>query len=1525
MPNLALRINPNFVQYVSENIIVFVSGCNIILYSLETKEQKFIPRKSTQRRITYLSVGHMKTQRPNDTFLNGTKSKLNYTINTTHNFDLKDILICTGEYSNEEDLFYITVTKPNSNNTQYTIKSTETNWIVKYAAILNNSQYCVALSKRLNNKTNKKISIPTSRISFIKYSSETFISQEVISEDLMFCCYNPKNTIEIVLCGKGYLRLWNVFINEGILKEHQQRFLRGKQEKEKTFIKAQFFEKKPFLLIVGTLENVFYIIDSFQVIHELNVNYSIENIFDLNIQNLRNSDEDEEEIMKLKEKIDSINKNNLDSKLREIIMLSSTLANNTDEDQGGDKSNRSNKSNNNNTNYNGLFDNNNKTSYNENKFGQTSKDEVFQRLYKSKKVEIIDEKIVKDNPVKFFELINDNLLFIIYSKDGCSLLYKIDWNKNNKDTVNEINFRKWKADESRIIRVSKNIKTIYGYSLYKPGNDLILIAETYPKKRSKDKINNNSLISLYKLKKVLLKDQNYNTNQHSLTFEYELFNGFFDSTEIKHIDFDEKKQNIYFINSLNNLTCFSILKGEYVLNHPFNEQVNSLSVNSTNNLIAISFPNKVCIYGNLKNNCILYSNLSVEDSIIKWSIKGDFLLVAGKNKAVNNMYCVYFIETEHFETIDVMENISSKVEEIKLIDNDKYLFLRLSSSFIAGMYLNLYCNSESLFEVAGKAVSSNYFKLIFSTSLKNSKISSFDYDPILKLLIAVDSINKKFHIIGKSKEDKKIRCQYYSNLTTIKLIKELNILIGGDDTGIIHIFSWPLKHYETSIKTGNIYDNLLSSLNLDLGAISKILSFKNYSSLITTTVNSSIYVGDLLISKDSDYRKFEYFQKGVKPQIELFITPYILYEVKTEDVVRKEINGEMMEKAKEVLKKTMDENIKEIQNTHLDELDNMKNNLTQNTNDERNKYLLIENEINQIKSSMNEEFEEKKNDALNDKRIYQNKCDEKIHLYDSEIDRLQKELQQIKTDIENKYNTEGDSQKEFYDKIMTEYNTKFDQLKKDTTISLNKLVNLSCEYNEASDQILKDYKQLVDNLDNKMNLTKEQNKKILFEKSNRLEEAKKQEDEHKSKLEEKIKDSDKLIEKNVEIKQNIINATQRTITFQEQLLETEKNLVKIDKKLEDLVIKNKHLEQIRFVLEHRMTSLEKEKAPLEGQCNFLENQKNKLTDEFNKIILQINKNNQELENKQSQLRASLIQNYEVHDQKNYIETKLIQLKKEVEKFLQNYQSNDEEKSLNENKATKVALNFKLFYDKYFSTSIEDELLNYQYYSQKLQEQTDKDGIANNFDLIMRNKAEEKLIAEKQKVEELKLVKENGFKRIQNENTILITECNRLRKNLHEIYMHVIDIEQRFEALTNINPKLSKSDIVAQIKEFIRITHEKIKANYAQTKKNTKIKKFGKSQSMKKVVSDKDFNKLIEENMNKNKINGNKIKNKEWNSNKNNNEGDLNNPYTNIIKIKALKKRNDSFTVSSGNNNLTSANKNKAGKTKEILPVIGNNK
>ena len=93
-------------------------------------------------------MGYTKIQRLNETSSNMTKSRLNYTANSFQSNDLRDILICTGEYSDEENSFYITVTKPGFNNNQYIIKSNETNWIVNFTTILNNSQYCVALSKK---------------------------------------------------------------------------------------------------------------------------------------------------------------------------------------------------------------------------------------------------------------------------------------------------------------------------------------------------------------------------------------------------------------------------------------------------------------------------------------------------------------------------------------------------------------------------------------------------------------------------------------------------------------------------------------------------------------------------------------------------------------------------------------------------------------------------------------------------------------------------------------------------------------------------------------------------------------------------------------------------------------------------------------------------------------------------------------------------------------------------------------------------------------------------------------------------------------------------------------------------------------------------------------------------------------------------------------------------------------------------------------------------------------------------------
>ena len=1334
-------------------------------------------------------------------------------------------MICLGEYSDTEQYFFLTFIKPSNPGVQYQVKSTEKFYIINFCNILNNTNYCISLAqKKSTNKAN--LNTTSTRISFSRYYSENFICQETINEDLTYCCYNPKNTIEIIVCGKGYLRLWNIFINEGALKEHQQRFISGKKEKEHNFIKAQFFDKKSFLLIVGTQENMFYIIDSFSIIHEINMCYSYENIYDLNIQNILYFKESYD-IGNLKETIDSLNKNDLDTQLKKISLLTNPNIkdNKTYTKKNSDDSLLKEDS---------MSLNESSNELAKSQANKKGKDDVFKRLYISKNIDFKDTKINKNNKVQFFELINDNLLFVIYEKDGCCLLYKIDWNKRNMDSESEDEFKKWKVSDSRIIRIAKNIKNIIGFTMYKPKNDIILIVDSY-----EDIISKKSYISLIKLKKVLMKEKKITNNM--INFEYEALKGYFENYNLKYIDFQEKKQNVFIIDTNNNLKIFNLLQKKYIANHQYNENILSLSINPNFNLYALAFAQKVIIYGMLGNEITPFCDLEVEDPLVQWNEKGDYLVICGVNKIVRKQktYCLYFVDCKYFNTINVFENILYKIKLMKFFDNDRYLFCLSSNSLIIGMYLRIYDDSILSHEI-NQNLASNNFKMIFMHNPKGKNYSDIEFDSKLGLVLALEENNNKMYIMSILNDKKKshsynknynIFTEVNCNLTTIKLIKELQVLLGGNSNGSINIYKWPFKDYDIN-EVKNINDNLIFTLTLDLYPISKLINFRNYTNFICCTENHHIYLLNLLIQKNTqNYSTFEYFKKNYKPQLEIIIPPYDMYESNLDDIIQKEVNVYILNKAMEKIKVFMDDDIDDMNNLYKLEANNMETEMKKSTKNEILKYENICNEIIDLKNEMTTDTEKALDEMKNNIKNADEKYKNKISLYDEEIERLKNEFQALKDAIEEKYNTEAEQQRIDYDKVLYEYNHKYKKLKEETYKSLNNLVNISTEYDEASDKIISDYKTLITNLDQKIQITSVNNEVILKEEKEKLKQEKIMEEKHKEKLEQKVKDSDKLIEKNVEIKQSIINVTQRTITFQEQLLETEKNLVKIDKKLEDLIVKNKHLEQIRFVLEHRMTSLEKEKAPLEGQCAFLENQKNKLTEEFNKIILQINKNNQELENKQSQLRASLIQNYEIHDQKNYVETKLSQLKHDTEQFLMNYQDSDEEKTLSENKANSVALNFRALYDKYFQYPIDDELTNFQFFSQKLQEQTDKEGIANNFDLIMRNKAEEKLAAEKTKVDELIEAKERGFKRIQNENTVLITECNRLRKNLHEIYMHVIDIEQRFENLTNIDPKVSKSEIVRQIKEFIKLTHEKIKENYAQSKKelsqpkNKKLKKM----------------------------------------------------------------------------------------------------
>ena len=193
----------------------------------------------------------------------------------------KECFICIGEYNYEKNKKQISLINFFDNKIQYILHNKNSqflSWKIFLAKILKNSSNCISVAK-------KEIAGNQSLLSFWKFTQELLISEVLIEEDILNFSFNPKNTHEIVLCGKNYLRLWNVFVNQGILKEHPQRFLKNKQEKEHTFINIEFFEKKSFMLMVGTLENEIFIIEGFVVIAVINAMYKKENIYDLNIHN----------------------------------------------------------------------------------------------------------------------------------------------------------------------------------------------------------------------------------------------------------------------------------------------------------------------------------------------------------------------------------------------------------------------------------------------------------------------------------------------------------------------------------------------------------------------------------------------------------------------------------------------------------------------------------------------------------------------------------------------------------------------------------------------------------------------------------------------------------------------------------------------------------------------------------------------------------------------------------------------------------------------------------------------------------------------------------------------------------------------------------------------------------------------------------------------------------------------------------------------------------------------------------------
>ena len=157
---------------------------------------------------------------------------------------------------------------------------------------------------------------------------------------------------------------------------------------------------------------------------------------------------------------------------------------------------------------------------------------------------------------------------------------------------------------------------------------------------------------------------------------------------------------------------------------------------------------------------------------------------------------------------------------MKFYDEDKYLFGLMENSYIMGTYLNIYYNNrahlEYLEENKSKKIYAKFFKLFFRHNSGNNHYDDFDYDPKLEIAIALDIENKAMYLIpDMNKKESRIVIINDCDLTSLKLINELEILIGGDNTGSIKIYKWPLKGYIS-------YDNInTNDFDMDL-SLSKI-------------------------------------------------------------------------------------------------------------------------------------------------------------------------------------------------------------------------------------------------------------------------------------------------------------------------------------------------------------------------------------------------------------------------------------------------------------------------------------------------------------------------------------------------------------------------------------------------------------------------------------------------------------------------------------------------------------------------------
>ncbi len=817
------------IEFIQNNKVIYICGCNLVIYDLTHRTSQFIIRKYPAYSITSLSVGYRSEG---------------------------EGYVCIGEYNYNNNKSQISVMNLCNQNQDYTLSNKDQNsleWKVFNAKIMRNNSYCIALARKEHSGASPNINVNQSlyfsnvnlnsslnlhsfnkgkltasmqnipanlgsintnnttvfsshnninmmqtnanngaqtKFSFWKYSQELFISEAILDEEIYDCTYNPKNSHELILCGRGYMRLWNVFINQGILKEHPQRYLKNKQEKEHTFIKAEFFENKSFMFVVGTLENIIFIIEGFSVLCEIDSSYKKENILDLNVFGINNLTEEYEEgndpkinatvLQGISPGLEANNKN--DQNITGSISYSTAKKNSSIlDDNAGFSNNNFNpinismKSKENHSQ--SVFNlNNNKEKENlqnlktensataidkyqnvrnkipnlkntvdmENK-GATNKN-IFENFHSK-------QGFLRENSLRTFNLIGNNLILLTFQNDSITYIYKLERdlkkkkeslsnNGNLTASVNNLNLvsleqiakenKEKEGEEVMVNRISKNIKQIMNVCANEDYSKLIYTVEVYTK--------DNPTYTSTKILENVFNNQIhpetqvcfylFNRKNTKISFEKEIFNNFFHKFNTTGFSLCEKNRMFYSINDNNSLRCFDYKNNFFLMQNKLKDQPLFITACPNNNLIGISFANKFSLYFQLREKLLLFSEFDVSFSQAKFSEKGNFIAIYGENN-YSKMYNIYFVDTMSLNTVHIIENFKSQIKKLSWLDNDRYLFALFENNNIFGWNINMdFLSVNLMYRFKDKEIDleSTYFKMIFKHFVKGNEYDDFEYD-----------------------------------------------------------------------------------------------------------------------------------------------------------------------------------------------------------------------------------------------------------------------------------------------------------------------------------------------------------------------------------------------------------------------------------------------------------------------------------------------------------------------------------------------------------------------------------------------------------------------------------------------------------------------------------------------------------------------------------------------------------------------------------------------------------------------------